>query len=131
MNDFRLISKGKTFLDVLREEGVGLKDAEYRKQYEGEFPPPDARTFADHDLPAARRIVERRPHVFIRSDPMFGRRGYAKEVLADPAAPGGFVVLVIAFATARNERGEWREPHRPKDHDRAYWPPGRVEFAAP
>ena len=89
-------------------------------------PPPGARTFAAHDALEARRICAARPHVIIREDPMFGRRGYAKEILAE--ASGGYLVLVIAFAMRKDFSGNWVEPTRPRDADRRYWEPGKVEF---
>lgn len=91
-------------------------------------PPASARTFADHDAAFARRLCAARPHVIIREDPMFGRRGYAREVLADPAAPGGYLVLVIAFTTRKDSYGNWVEPIKPRADDRRFWAPGKVEF---
>jgi hypothetical protein len=57
---------------------------------------------------------------------MFGRRGYAKGTIPDPKH--GFLVCVIAFTTKRDTFGNWVEPLKPKDVDRAYWPPGKVEI---
>lgn len=90
-------------------------------------PPAGARTFADHDLEAARRLIANKPHVILRDDPMFGRRGYAKEVIPDAAH--GYLVLVIVFNVRPDRFLGWTEPHKPRDAERAYWPPGKVEFA--
>lgn len=86
----------------------------------------DVQTFADHDAASARRLCANRPHVIIRDDPMFGRRGYAKAVLAE--ANGSYLVLVIAFTTTKDRMGNWVEPIKPKDCDRQYWPPAKVEL---
>lgn len=125
MNKFRLIRNGFPADGVPRES---LSRASFRDLYEAKFEPPGgARTFAEYDVGAAGRLCVRRPHVILREDPMFGRRGYAKEVIAD--AKHGYLVLVIAFTARKDPRGDWQEPLKPKDCDRRYWPPGKVEFA--
>ena len=130
MGDFRLISKRALPVDRGGEAfpREALTPDKYRDIYEQKWAPPEGRrTFADYDKESAARIAARRPHVILRGDPMFGRRGYAKGVLADPTH--GFLVLVIAYVSQKNLRGEWQEPIKPKDCDRQYWPPGHVEFA--
>lgn len=130
MSEFRLITKRGATADRPWELPAreAMSPARYRELHEGTFEPPDsARTFKEYDFAAASRLASNRPHVIIRDDPMFGRRGYAKEVIADPKH--GFVVLVIAFTARKDHRGDWQEPIKPRDCDRQYWPPGKVEFA--
>lgn len=94
-------------------------------------PPVTAVTFSEYGIEAARRLCASKPQVIIREDPMFGRRGYAREVLADPAAPRGYLVLVIAYASRKDTSGRWVEPVKPKSCDRQYWAPTKVEFTSP
>lgn len=90
------------------------------------LPPDGARTFADYSIHSARVECCRRPHVILREDPMFGRRGYAKEVIPDEKH--GFLVLVVAFTARRDPVLGWKEPMKPRSEYRQYWPPGKVEF---
>lgn len=88
--------------------------------------PAAAKTFAGYDINAARSLCKSRPHVILREDPMFGRRGYAREVIED--AEHGYLVLVIAFVARECPRMGWHEPFKPRACDRRYWVPARVEF---
>jgi hypothetical protein len=104
----------------------------FRAEYEQRWEPPEtARTFAEYGIDAARCLCagKNKPDVIIREDPMFGRRGYAREVLSDPAVPGGYLILVIAYTTRKDTFGRWVEPVKPKSEDRMYWKPTKVEFA--
>ena len=125
---YRLIPKGHDRWSGIPGERSNTSEASYKDAYEQKWEPPaGSRTFAEYDSVAARLACQRRPHVILREDPMFGRRGYAKEIIPD--TKHGFLVLVIAFTTRKDSFGNWVEPIKPKVEDRMYWAPSKVEFA--
>lgn len=84
-------------------------------------------TLADYSAREAVSLAERRPHVILRDDPYFGRRGYLKRVIPDDEH--GFLALVIIFKRDPNRAGVWEELLKPGPMATAYWPPGKVELA--
>lgn len=90
-------------------------------------PPPEATTFASLGREAAERAAKAKAHVVVREDPMFGRRGYVKEVIDD--AENGFLILVVVFAVRKTIREPWKEYHNAPPDARRYWSPGKVELA--
>lgn len=125
---YRLIPKGQDRWAGIPGERSDASEAAFKAAHQQQWVPPSgSRTFAEYDAMGARLACQRRPHVIIREDPMFGRRGYAKEIVAD--TKHGFLVLVVAFTTRKDSFGNWVEPIKPKDCDRTYWPPSKVEFA--
>lgn len=90
-------------------------------------PPEGAMTLASVGIERARDACRSRTHVIIREDPMFGRRGYAKEVIPD--ATHGFLVLVVAFCAREDRFLGWKEPFKPRAEERMYWRLDKVEFA--
>lgn len=87
---------------------------------------PVPRTFANMTFAEATAVCEAKPHVIVRDDPMFGRRGYASRVIADETH--GFLVLVVVFCAKASRNGQWREHLNPPPEARQFWRPDRLEL---
>jgi hypothetical protein len=136
---FARISKGASrptdpFDDLSRElrgrpTEAAFPEGHPRTPAEPKWSPPEgATTFATLGRSEADRAAAARRHVIVREDPMFGRRGYVREVIPD--ADHGFLILVIVFAIRKRSDEPWKEYHNPPPDARRYWRPDKVEALA-